>query len=457
MNKANILIAALALLFLAVLGGLLLRQQASAPDGSSGPRRNPTDDVASADENGSLAKIEQRRPTIPDEQNGALVVQRLAADLDRLRQAEAKGVLFFDDDFENPDIYSIVNQVSLEPSRALLQSHAGLRDKLRELKDSRGGRLPMSYDVGDGNPLDIMLPSLMPWRHAARFLQLEALVAAHDGETDRAVEAIQLHAKLAATLELEPNLVSRLVQTRIDNEMVDAVEGVLRLQTLSPPDVRKLEQVVERRLQQESLKACFQLERAVFQAICNGLSEGRFDWSDFTMADESSLNVKDVRTNQENGIRLYDELVREADDSLSILRVTRRQEREIQQMAGDFSKRLGSHRIVLTLMPSFSRAVELDLICIARLRCAQVGLTAEKFRGDTGELPEDAHALVPGYLSSVPVDPFSGDPVQLLKTDAGLVVYSIGDNQVDDGGDVVPSQDSRYGPDVGFRLARERN
>jgi hypothetical protein len=43
--------------------------------------------------------------------------------------------------------------------------------------------------------------------------------------------------------------------------------------------------------------------------------------------------------------------------------------------------------------------------------------------------------LVPQYLASVPVDPFDGLPVRYKVLPTGYVVYSLGTNGKDDGGD----------------------
>jgi hypothetical protein len=43
-------------------------------------------------------------------------------------------------------------------------------------------------------------------------------------------------------------------------------------------------------------------------------------------------------------------------------------------------------------------------------------------------------SLVPKYLKSIPIDPHTGAPLQLLSTAAGPVVYSLGENKHDDSG-----------------------
>jgi len=58
---------------------------------------------------------------------------------------------------------------------------------------------------------------------------------------------------------------------------------------------------------------------------------------------------------------------------------------------------------------------------------------------------------VPQYLSQVPDDPFVDGPLRLRRLDDGLVVYSVGPDGIDNGGNIGTSGRTR-GTDLGFRL-----
>jgi hypothetical protein len=70
----------------------------------------------------------------------------------------------------------------------------------------------------------------------------------------------------------------------------------------------------------------------------------------------------------------------------------------------------------------------------ATLLAARTGLACRIFKNRTGEYPDDLHALVPGILSEVPIDPFTGKPLVYRREGKGFIVYSLGSNQKDDGG-----------------------
>jgi hypothetical protein len=70
-----------------------------------------------------------------------------------------------------------------------------------------------------------------------------------------------------------------------------------------------------------------------------------------------------------------------------------------------------------------------------QLEVGMAGLAAEEFRIRHGRLPSDWHELVPSYLPYIPHDPYSGGPCQFKTTADGIVIYSVGTDRKDDGGD----------------------
>jgi hypothetical protein len=63
---------------------------------------------------------------------------------------------------------------------------------------------------------------------------------------------------------------------------------------------------------------------------------------------------------------------------------------------------------------------------VAELRCSIAALAVERYRLGEGRWPTGLAELVPRYLASVPVDPFSGQPLQLKPFEEGIAITSIG-------------------------------
>ncbi len=91
----------------------------------------------------------------------------------------------------------------------------------------------------------------------------------------------------------------------------------------------------------------------------------------------------------------------------------------------------------------------------ARQAVLEVLLAAQAYRRDRGEFPETLSLLVPDYLNAVPLDPC--DPaggLLLYRRDDPLdaVVWSLGDDRTDGGGDVISANNNSRPADTGFVL-----
>ena len=87
----------------------------------------------------------------------------------------------------------------------------------------------------------------------------------------------------------------------------------------------------------------------------------------------------------------------------------------------------------------------------ALARVTRAALAVERFRLGAGALPENLADVVPRYLDVLPEDPYDGNPLRYRKLDKGFVVYSIGKDGIDDGGE---PQEARAKGDITFRVRR---
>ncbi len=88
------------------------------------------------------------------------------------------------------------------------------------------------------------------------------------------------------------------------------------------------------------------------------------------------------------------------------------------------------------IYPGLKRIVEIELRYHILVDIIQTALAVERFRLKHNRLPNDLSELVPEYLPEVPKDPFNNRlPLKYIKgEDFAFKVYSIGENQKDDGG-----------------------
>jgi hypothetical protein len=103
------------------------------------------------------------------------------------------------------------------------------------------------------------------------------------------------------------------------------------------------------------------------------------------------------------------------------------------------------------LLPALDKVAVAERRRLAHVRCMIAALAAERYRLAHGAWPESLDRLTPALLTEVPLDPFDGEPLRYRRFAEGVVVYSVGEDGRDDGGQVRPEELAQP-KDVGWRL-----
>ena len=86
------------------------------------------------------------------------------------------------------------------------------------------------------------------------------------------------------------------------------------------------------------------------------------------------------------------------------------------------------------LLTSLGKVFEKVAVHSAHCRAAAVSLALEQHRRQNGSLPESLHVLAPEWIGQIPSDPFDGQSLQYRRSSPGYVVYSVGPDKEDNGG-----------------------
>ncbi|HEV8059657.1 MAG TPA: ABC transporter permease subunit, partial [Gemmataceae bacterium] len=87
-----------------------------------------------------------------------------------------------------------------------------------------------------------------------------------------------------------------------------------------------------------------------------------------------------------------------------------------------------------------------------QLRATMVALALERYRRDHGVWPSSLDELTPAYLTSIPLGLFDGKPMIYKRLKDGVVVYTVGADQVDRGGMLARESWGFKVLDIGVRL-----
>lgn len=98
------------------------------------------------------------------------------------------------------------------------------------------------------------------------------------------------------------------------------------------------------------------------------------------------------------------------------------------------------------VMPEAEKAIVRFANSQVSLDQAVVACALERYQLANGDYPGALDALVPDFMDSVPSDVIDGEPLRYRREGDGFVLYSIGSNEIDDGG-VVGLKETHRGRD----------
>jgi len=124
-------------------------------------------------------------------------------------------------------------------------------------------------------------------------------------------------------------------------------------------------------------------------------------------------------------------------------------QRRVQQVDNeeDLLSALPYHKYYLIhyLAPAASRVSEITYRGKATLEATLTVLALKRWGAEKGEYPPALGDLVAaGYLKKLPMDPFSDKPLVYRRTDGEFILYSLGLNFTDEGGE--PGKDRKGRP-----------
>lgn len=324
----------------------------------------------------------------------------------------------------------------LDESRQFLLHHP---EKLKAIEDAINPpgyvRFPEDYHAG----LETVLDEIKSIRNAARLLELDAYVQAHDGNHQKALQDLRGIFLASEVLRYEPLIISQLVRYGL------LVQGGRVLELILPSSHWKDEELKSLR----DLIASFDNQSGL-QRVVDGELALILDHMDRTYPEPLRLVYKlavldrdvIVREHLEKPWPNYHEMAKRSADRV--------QSRLVNRLAP----------AILYYYFTSTDAIELWMDAktrvIARQRSMIALIDAQRFRLREGRLPaslEELDAAFPlenSENADFRTDPYDGKPLKLIANDNGIIIYSIGEDGADDAGQVQGEKPK----DIGYTLPR---
>jgi hypothetical protein len=322
-------------------------------------------------------------------------------------------------------------------------------EELREAARLPYSRFPLEYDKE--NPTAVLLPHLTALRRCTQVLQLRAIAELQDGQSEKVLADLKLLLRLADSTRTEPFLVSHLVRMAMLQIALQPVWEGLADQKWTDTQLAMLDAEF---VKLDFLTDYSRVIRAVaaFSAVC---IEAIPQWPEiYYLAEEP--NIRDVpksvkfifrafprgwycqnelfasRYFLERAFPLCDPQQQRVYPGLSWTNST-----FLKQVSVTPYNFMAKQLIALATVTPLRFARVHTHINLARIAC---GL--ERYRLAHGQFPESLDALEPQFIAKLPQDIMIGQPLHYRRTDDGkFLLYSVGWNQKDEGGQVALNKD----------------
>lgn len=323
----------------------------------------------------------------------------------------------------------------------LAQYESQLQAARGEAGSSGQVRFPIDFSAG----FDTLLPHTGEVRHVARLLQLDAHVAAHRGEDARALLDICAIFALSEALRGEPIMISQLVRNSVQAMSCETVGELMPHCDWSDDDLAALQASVQMAHFDEEMARAMDGERA-------------FSLMGVEQTTWGPLCVRNKLT----AIDYFEQALKafEGTPNKSLVIAEEIDQRLSECEKKDNASLLGLDRPFLHIAPAFSAVIKAAVSSAARQRCFNAGIAAQRYRLQHGKFPDALSDLTQELLGpqsqSVTklIDPFDGNPLRYQQDGTQVIIYSIGRDAVDDGGDCVSNEDESTPLDIGIVLPK---
>jgi hypothetical protein len=412
-------------------------------------------------------ELEVQRRKIPDDENGALRVQAAAGLLPK-KWPKWEGIHprkpdenvedarhEFEGRISYPPTETQLDDQQIEALKAELLAARAALTEARRLADCPDGRYSIPHEIYRPG---ILNPFLVNARTITNLLGYDALLQAQRGRIDRALASCRAMVAVGRSFGPEPGMVYAMTRILVSSVSVFKIERVLAQGEPSEAALSQVQAVLEKEEAEPLSVYAIRGERAecdrVFEAFpkeTNVLRSWKEQFGMFLDEEERgklarnyvSLNIPSVLKEERAA------LLRFMNRWLEIAK------RPVEERGPQMDELVSSLERKSLFVRHFFTLGQFEKGCHrshASLRCAIALVAIERYRLANKSWPTSLKALVPKYLNKVPTDPFDGVSLKYAKRKEGVVVYSVGEDGVDNGGNVRSPFPVVREADFGFRL-----
>ena len=403
-----------------------------------------------SDPNWRLDEIEATRPTMPEEINSARIVLAVHR-LMHLGGLNYKALEPLDKLPPLPQLLDAERAALLE--RELIPVAAAVFEA-RKLAATPNGRHHLVFGP---DPLTTVLTDQQNTRRQCFAPALRRAASGAEGRCQGALRSCRAILNAGRSLDDEPFLISQLIRIACISIACDAVERTLALGEPPPGDLAHLQELLEMEEKHPTLVVGLRGERAVMHAVFTGLSDGSI--SATSLAATVSGGAPSSWEVMLTGWSYKSMAGREHPHMLELMgrmidnaRLPPHEQAAAEKLVDAEVKSLSGGALTRQLVPAVNKVAEATRRKLAYVRCLKTLVAVERHRQATEAWPARLEELTPKLIASVPLDPYDGKPLRYRRVKDGVIVYSVGPDGKDNGGNLHNDRPMDPDIDMGYRL-----
>ena len=279
-------------------------------------------------------------------------------------------------------------------------------------------------------------------------LRANAEVAAHARRDGEAIRCVRASLAISRAIDQEPTSMGQIIRIQHCRQVVSAAERVLNL-TDRGEGLAELQAELERESKVPTLFLAARGSRGQTDDIDTLVQSGTT-----TGAPGGKVGDWAVRRNGHADAALALDLLTRC---VEIGRLPEGQQAAAVRELSPLTVNKALYPITSTLVPAVYRVAQESIVCSGQLAAVAGGVACERYRRKFGQWPATLADIPKDILPAVPTDPGDGLPIKYRRLTDRVVIYSVGPDGIDHGGDLseaTPQAQRDYGIriyDVAFR------
>jgi hypothetical protein len=269
-------------------------------------------------------------------------------------------------------------------------------------------------------------------RNGCLLLCLESVLCGEKGDSEGAVRAAEAAFQVADTLRLEPVFISQLVRWAGQRFAVGALERTLSQIELSDAQLSRLIEAISQWPSSEAVRRLLVGYRCMYLDLFQ--RPQAVDQVYFQTAPGPARALLELYNAAGLAARDGTIFLDMIQACLATAELPLHQRYDASEEIETHFRERSEKGMLLKHISLIWHGLRSEVQSLAFLRCGSTGLAVERYRLKKGDWPQTLAELIPEHLPDVPEDPFDGAPLRYKRLEGGFVVYSVGEDGVDDDG-----------------------